>query len=71
LLQVGLLGEKRLKVTVPVGFTPPETCAVSWIWVPTGPPFEAVVTIVGDALPMTTLSAPHALCAGMLLLSPP
>ena len=47
--QFGLLGEYRLKVTVPVGLSPPDTCAVSWIWVPTGPPDDATVTIVGDA----------------------
>ena len=40
-------GGNSWKVTVPVGVTPPATVAVSKIDVPTGPPAEGAVVIVG------------------------
>jgi hypothetical protein len=40
---------KSLKVTVPVAPLPPVIVAVSWMTVPTGPPGDAVVSMVGDA----------------------
>src|SRR5215467_5042038 len=58
-VQVGSLGENSVKVTVlpGVGLTLPLTVAVSKIEVPTTPPGEAVVVIVGVACLMVTASA--------------
>ena len=47
--QAASLGAYRLKVTVPVGLEPPVTEAVSWIAVPTGPPPDGVVGMLGLA----------------------
>jgi hypothetical protein len=48
--QVESDGEKSLKVTLPVGLEPPESDAVSLSTVPTGPPADGVVAMVGDTL---------------------
>ena len=48
-VQVVFPGGNRLKVTVPVGLKPPVTVAVSEMEVPTGPPAEGVVAMVGVA----------------------
>jgi hypothetical protein len=69
-VQVVLPGGKRLKVTVPVGLAPPLTVAVSLIAVPTGPPAEGVVEIVGVALPVVTGSAVQTELTVGLLASP-
>ena len=51
------VGGNRLKVTVPVGLNPPLTVAVSEMDVPTGPPADGVVAMVGAALVMVTGSS--------------
>jgi len=43
-------GGKSLKVTLPVGLEPPVSAAVSLSTVPTGPPADGVVVMVGDTL---------------------
>ena len=48
-VQVVSPGANRWKVTVPVGLTPPVTVAVSEMEVPTGPPADGVVAIVGGS----------------------
>ena len=57
-------------MTVPVGLNPPLTVAVSEIDVPTGPPGEGVVVMVGVAWVMVTGSAPQAELTAVLLASP-
>ena len=70
--QVASFGPYRLNVTVPVGLLPPDTVATSLIDVPTGPPAEAAVAIVGTAGPITTdsFAAPHAPVTALLFASP-
>ena len=63
-------GPNRLKVTVPVGMTPPLTVAVSKMEVPTGPPADGVVAMVGVAWVMVTGSAAQPELAVVLLASP-
>ena len=63
-------GPNRLKVTVPVGVTPPLTVAVSKMEVPTGPPADGVVAMVGVAWVMVTGSSAQAELAVVLLASP-
>ena len=70
-VQVASLGPNRLKVTVPVGVTPPLTVAVSKIEVPTTPPAEGLVAMVGVAWVMVTGSAAQPELAVLLLASPP
>ncbi len=48
-VQVASPGPNSLKVTVPVGLTPPLIVAVSKIEVPTTPPAEGVVVMAGVA----------------------
>src|SRR5215831_5614270 len=68
-LQVVSVGGKSWNVIEPVGLKPPLKVAVSWIVVPTGPPAEGVVPIVGVALVMVT--GVQAVLADGLLTSPP
>src|SRR5262249_26380551 len=56
-VQVVLPGAKSSKVTLAVGLKPPATVAVSEIAVPTGPPAEGAVEIVGVARVVGTGSA--------------
>src|SRR5262244_732880 len=67
-LQVVSVGGKSWNVIEPVGLKPPLKVAVSWIVVPTGPPAEGVVPIVGVALVMVT--GVQAVLADGLLTSP-
>ena len=53
-VQVVSAGANRWKVTVPVGVNPPLTVAVSEMEVPTGPPAEGVVAMVGVAWVMVS-----------------
>ena len=69
-VQVVFAGAYRLKVTVPVGVNPPLTVAVSEMDVPTGPPAEGVVAMVGVAWVMTTGSAVQGEVTAVLLVSP-
>ena len=69
-MQVVSPGANRSKVTVPVGLNPPLTVAVSEMDVPTGPPAEGVVAMVGVAWVITTGSAGHGELTGALLASP-
>ena len=69
-VQVASPGPNRLKVTVPVGLTPPLTVAVSKMEVPTGPPAEGVVAMVGVAWVMVTGSAAQPELTAPLLASP-
>ena len=48
------VGANRLKVTVPVGVNPPLTAAVSEMDVPTAPPADGVVAMVGVAWVMVS-----------------
>ena len=59
-VQVVSPGANSSKVTVPVGLKPPLTVAVSQMEVPTGPPAEGVVAMVGVAWVMVTGSAAQA-----------
>jgi hypothetical protein len=66
-------GPNRVKVMLPVGEAPPLNVAVSVMEVPTGPPGDAVVLMVGVAFVTVddsfgSLQLPE---AGMLLASPP
>ena len=72
-VQVALLN--RRKVTVPVGLAPPATVAVSVSAVPTGPPAEAWVEMVGvtgpaDVMLTDSLAALQGEVAGLLTPSP-
>ena len=71
-VQLRLAGPKRVKVIVPVGATPPERVAVSLMAPPAGTVGEAVVTMAGVALVMTTASAGslHNVVTAALLASP-
>ena len=62
-------GPNKLKVTVPVGLTPPVTVAVSNIGL-TGPPADGVVEIVGVAGLMSPARSPQAEPTVVLLASP-
>ena len=55
---------------MPVGVNPPLTVAVSEMEVPTAPPAEGVVAIVGVAWVMTTGSAVQPEVTAALLASP-
>ena len=57
-------------MTVPVGVNPPLTVAVSEMEVPTAPPAEGVVAMVGVAWVMTTGSAVQPEVTAALLASP-
>ncbi|NUP98666.1 MAG: hypothetical protein HUU35_02300 [Armatimonadetes bacterium] len=56
----------------PVGLEPPDSVAESVTCVPSEPPADAVVAIVGRVLSIVTVSpvAPQAPTAGLLLVSP-
>lgn len=56
--------------TVPVGWNPPETVAVSDTTPPAGSGPDGVVAMPGVALTTTTCSSPHAEMTGSLLPSP-
>ncbi len=61
----------RLKVTVPVGLSPPDTVALSAIELPTGADAGCwVVLIEGEAAVIDTGSAAAPLLTALLLLSP-
>ena len=69
-LQVASPGPNSSKVTVPVGTNPPLTVAVSEMEVPTGPPAEGVVAMVGVAWVMVTGSSAQTELTAVLLASP-
>ena len=53
-MQSWLVGEKRSKVTLPLGLNPPLTVAVSEMVVPSSPPGDGVVAMVGAAWVMVS-----------------
>ena len=63
--------EYTLKVTVPVGLTPPVTVAVSLTDEPTTTEDDESEVLTARAPPTLTASLPHPLETGLLLLSPP
>ncbi len=67
---VASLGAYKRNVMSPVGLEPAASAAESVSTVPTAPPAEGVVLIVGLALPIVTASAEQMLLAMLLLLSP-
>jgi hypothetical protein len=70
-LQVGSSGANSWKVTLPPGFRPPETVAVSETVPPAGTEPDAVVVMLGLYFATMNGSAPQPELTGLLLGSPP